>query len=121
MDGKQYTTIKLQTYNCKLHIKVVDSVSKEVLKLYKKHRISEEFNGEAEGATLTGDLNNYYILLGNRYLSHNTIAHEVFHVATRITEDRDIRDEESQAWVAGFITGAVYKFLDKKKLTVKHG
>ena len=115
------TTIKLQTYNCELVVTVVESVSLEAKRLYKKYKINDEFGSEAEGALIMPDSEKYYLLLNMSYLSHNTIAHEVFHAAVRVTEDRDITDEEAQAWLAGHLSGTIYKFLEKKKLQVKHG
>lgn len=113
--------IKLATYTCDLSISVVDSVALEVDKLYKKNKIQDTFGSEAEGAVVMIGMQQYHILFHKDYLTHNTIAHEVFHATVRITEDREITDEEAQAWLAGHITTLVYEFLDKKKLTVKHG
>lgn len=115
------TTIKLPTYSCELVISVVDSVSVSADKLYKKYKITEQFGSEAEGALVMVDMERYYLLFHKDFLTHNTIAHEIFHAAVRVTEDRDVTDEEAQAWLAGHLTAEVYKFLDKKKLEVKHG
>jgi len=30
-------------------------------------------------------------------------------------------DEEAQAWLAGHLTAVTYKFIEKKKLVIKHG
>jgi hypothetical protein len=67
------------------------------------------------------DIAKYYLLLNTKYLSHNTIAHEVFHATVRVTEDRDITDEEAQAWLSGHLTGVIYKFLAKKNIAITHG
>jgi hypothetical protein len=115
------TTVKFPTYGCKLVITVVDNVKYSVEKLYKKYKIKEDFDFEAEGALVMPGTETYYLLLDKAYLTHNTIAHEIFHAAVRITEDRGITDEEAQAWMAGHITETLYKFLEKKKLQVKHG
>lgn len=115
------TNITFPTYGCKLVISVVDSVLVEAQRLYKKYNVQESFGAEAEGALVMPDSVTYYLLLNKSYLTHNTIAHEVFHAAVRITEDRDITDEETQAWLAGHLSGVVYKFLQKKKLQIKHG
>ncbi len=113
--------IKLSTYSCELGIAVVDSVTKEADKLYKKYKVNDTFGPEAEGAVVMIGMQKYFLLLHKDYLTHNTIAHEVFHATVRITVDRDVTDEEAQAWLAGYITGLVYEYLDKKKLQVKHG
>lgn len=123
-DGKfkrSTTTVRLTTYSCNLVITVVDNVKKEAEKLYKKYKINDEFEDEAEGALVMPNMENYYLLLDKSFITHNTIAHEIFHATVRITEDRGINDEEAQAWMAGHITETLYKFLDKKKLQVKHG
>lgn len=118
---KVQTTVQLPMYNCKVVMTVVENVKLEVEKLYKKHKIKEEFDDEAEGAVVMPDMDTYYLMLGQSYLTHNTIAHEIFHAAVRVTEDRGIADEEAQAWLGGHLTGHLYKFLDKKKLPIKHG
>jgi hypothetical protein len=115
------TTIKLPTYSCDLVISVVESVAVEAERLYKKHKITEPFGAEAEGALVMIGMERYYLLFHKDFLTHNTIAHEIFHAAVRITEDRDVTDEEAQAWVAGYLSAVVYKFLEKKKLEIKHG
>lgn len=115
------TTIKLPTYSCKIIISVVDSVTIEADRIYKRHKVKETFGDEAEGALVMPDSDIYYLLIGVKYLTHNTIAHEIFHAAVRVTEDRGVVDEEAQAWLAGHLTGVTYKFLEKKKLEIKHG
>lgn len=115
------TTIKLPMYECSIIIMIVDSVSEEADKLYKKFKIDLDFGDEAEGALLFLESDKYHLLFHKEFLSHNTIAHEVFHAAVRVTEDRDVVDEEAQAWLTGHITELIYKFLEKKNLPVKHG
>jgi hypothetical protein len=63
----------------------------------------------------------YFLLIDSKYLSHNTIAHEIYHAVVGITEDRGITDEEAQSWLCGHITSVMYKFLEKKKFEIKHG
>ena len=117
------TTIKLQTYSCELMFIVTDNMKSESEKLYKKHKIKfeEEDEGENEGILLSPDISKYFLVIDLKYLSHNTIAHEIYHAVVRVTEERGIVDEEAQAWLCGHITGEIYKFLDKKKLQIKHG
>lgn len=115
------TTIKLPTYSCEIVVNVVDSVAVEADKLYKKYKLKEDFGDEAEGAVIMLDIDKYYLLIGNKFLSHNTLAHEIYHAVVRVTEDRGIADEEAQAWLAGHITGVIYKFLHKKNLVITHG
>jgi len=115
------TTIKLPTYSCALVVSVVDNVKEEANRIYKKHKIAEMLDTEAEGALLPISIKKYYLLFQKEFLSYNTIAHEVFHAAIRVTEDRDVKDEEAQAWLTGHVTAEIYKFLEKKDLQIKHG
>lgn len=118
---KYKTTIKLQTYSCEVDFIVTDQMKTDCNLLCKKYNIKNDDDGENEGILLFCDLAKYFLLIDLKYLSHNTIAHEIYHAVVMVTEDRGVEDEEAQAWLCGHITGAVYKFLDKKKLLIKHG
>ncbi|MFO0089401.1 MAG: hypothetical protein ACK518_01065 [bacterium] len=110
--------IKLPTYNCELHFFVLDGLNNEVNKLYKKYKLNEMFEESAEGVLFSPDIDRYILLIDIKYLTHNTIAHEIFHAVMKITEDRDITDEEAQAWLIGHITGDIYSFLKKKNIQI---
>jgi len=117
------TTIKLQTYSCELVVTISDALKKESDKIYKKYKlkIDEEEEGDNEGLLITSSIARYYLLIDTKYLTHNTLAHEMYHAVVRVTEDRGVSDEEAQAWLSGHLAGVIYKFLDKKKLQIKHG
>jgi len=117
------TTLKIPTYNCELIFVITDKIKEEIAKSYKKYKIEKEDSDEyeVEGILLTTDINKYILLIDTKYLTYNTLAHEIYHATVRVTEDRDIVDEEAQAWLAGQISGFVYKFIEKKNLQVKHG
>jgi hypothetical protein len=115
------TTLKLLTYSCKLTLIVSDQSKVEIAKIYKKYKLKNDIDYEVEGMLICTGTNDYFLLLDLKYLSHNTIAHEIYHASSRICEDRDVHDEEAKAWLAGYITGDMYKFLEKKNLQVKHG
>ena len=117
---KVSTTIKLATYSCEVTIMVTDTLDIEARKIYKKHKINEEYEAGNEGILISPSLSKYFLLIDVKYLTHNTIAHEIFHTAVRVTEDRTVTDEEAQAWVCGHITTVMYKFLEKKKLEIRH-
>lgn len=110
--------IKLHTYNCLVTFIVTDSISRTLKHIYKVHNIDEEIDADAEGMVVTGDISTYYLIVDKDFLSHNTITHEIFHVVIKMTEARDIFDEESQAWIAGHIANEIYKFLSGKSLKV---
>lgn len=119
---KTTTTIKLQTYSCQVVIIITDQLRAESDKIYKKYKLKcEEEEGENEGILISPEIDKYFLLVDTKYLSHNTIAHETYHAVVRVTEDRGIVDEEAQAWLCGHLSGVIYKFLEKKNLTIKHG
>ena len=116
-------TIKLETYSCQLTFVVtydINMVCKDIYKKFKFKSDNDDYS-ESEGIVVSYDIGKYFLIIDLQYLSHNTIAHEIYHVVVRVTEERNIVDEEAQAWLDGHITGAIYKFLDKKKFKIKHG
>ena len=115
------STLKLSTYTCQLVLVITDQLKAEVNALYKKHKLPEIFDVDAEGVMVSLQMSKYYLIIDADCLSHNTIAHECFHVVNRIMQDRDIKDEEAGAWIAGHISGFIYKSLNKKNLTITHG
>lgn len=114
-------TLQIPTYSTKLVIIVTDEMVKEVNRVYKKYGVKMTETAEPEGIMMTNDLDCYYLILNEKYLTYNTITHETFHVAMHMTRDRGIMEEESQAWLVGYINQAVFKILDQKKLPIKHG
>lgn len=119
---KASTTIKLPTYSCQIIFTITDQLRSETSRIYKKFKLKEEDEEEEnEGVFITSDIDKYFLLVDVKYLTHNTIAHEVYHAVVRVTEDRGVVDEEAQAWLCGHLTSVIYKFLSKKKFEIKHG
>ena len=112
-------SLKIPVYECTVQFIITDMLIDEVNRIYKKYDIHEIFTDYAEGCLITSDIDLYIIILEDKYLSHNTIAHELYHLVTRMTQDRDIQDDEQQAWLCGWVTEHLYKFISKKNLTVK--
>lgn len=110
--------IKLSTYNCQVIIIITDDLKAKVNSVYKKFKQDEIFSHEAEGVVFTFDIDSYYIILDEVYLSHNTIAHEIYHAVVKVTEDRDIVDEEAQAWLMGYLTEVMYKHIYKNGFSI---
>lgn len=115
------STLKLTTYECKIVLMITDNIFGVMNSLFKKHKILEEFEDEAEGVMMSPDMSTYYLIIDSECITHNTIAHEAFHIVHRVMEDRDISDDESGAWIAGHVSEFIYKSLDKKKFEIKHG
>ena len=119
---KASATIKVPTYNCELVFIITDKLKAQIASIYKKYKLPIfEDDGENEGIFLSMDIDKYHLLIDVNYLSHDTIAHELYHAVVRITEDRGIVDEEAQAWLCGHLTASFYKFIYKKNFKVKNG
>ncbi len=114
-------TLNISPFSCKLHFIVTDELQKEMNKLYKKYKDGEKFDIEVEGCVFSPCMYDIYMVIDTKYLTHNTISHEIFHVVNNIQKDRDIVDEESGAWLIGYVSEFVYKFLKKKKIDVNDG
>ena len=112
-------TINIETFNTKVEVLITNSIQNEIKKIYTLY--SNEYTDpiEVEGVLINLNIEKYHLLIDSKYLSHNTIAHEIYHAAVRITEDRDVVDEETQAWLCGYITQKVYDFIKLKKLEIK--
>lgn len=123
-DGKPLrttATLKLPMYSCRVMLVITEKVDREAIRLIKKYNLDIEFEGDAEGSVISPDIDLYYVLIGSKYITHNTIAHELFHAVKNILRDRGIGDEEAGSWLMGHIAEFVYKTLEKKKYQVKHG
>jgi len=114
-------TLNISPFSCKLHFIVTDQLTNEMNRLYKKYKREDKFDITAEGCVFSPAMYDIYLVIDIQYLTHNTISHEVFHVVNNIQKDRDITDEESGAWLIGYVSEFVYKFLKKKKIDVKDG
>jgi hypothetical protein len=110
--------IKLPTYNCAIELIITDNIQRVANSIYKKYNLKDTLDYDVEGVVLTIDIDRYYLIFSPQYLSHNTIAHEIYHCVVRVTEERDVVDEEAQAWLSGHITSEVYRFFSKKGIKV---
>jgi hypothetical protein len=111
--------INLHIYNCKVNFIITSDIHKEIKRIGKKHKLNFTLDCEVEGIVFYFDISEYYLLINSTYLSHNTIAHEIYHLVIKVTELRDITDEEAQAWLCGKITQDIYKHIEKNKIIVK--
>jgi hypothetical protein len=111
--------IKLNIYNCKVNFILTNDILKEIKRISKKHNQNFSIDCELEGIVFYFDISEYYIIINDSYLTHNTISHEIYHLVIKVTEPRDITDEEAQAWLCGKLTQDIYKFLEKSKINIK--
>lgn len=65
----------------------------------------------------------YFIVFDIKHICHTVVAHEVSHCANWIFHHRGITldsvNDEPYAYLVGWITGEVYKYADKNKITIK--
>lgn len=112
--------IKVNTFNCSILFVITNEMEKSEKYLQKKYAKGTLVPGtsaaEAEGITITVDGSLYIVMIDTTFLNHNTIGHELFHAAKRIAEDRDITDEETCAWLMGFLCEEFYKFTGSEKV-----
>jgi hypothetical protein len=110
--------INVNTFSCDVYFIVSDDIYKVEKFLHKKYGgdIPKD-DDPAEGFTLTINSGNYAMVLDYRFMTHNLIGHEIYHVAHRITDDRDIEDEETKAWLNGYLHEEFYKFIHTAKFT----
>ena len=112
--------VKVNTYSCSILFVITNEMGKSEKYLQKKYAKGTLVPGtpaeEAEGITITVAGNLYITMIDAKFLNHNVIAHELYHATRRITEDRDITDEESSAWLMGFLSEEFYKFLSSDKV-----
>lgn len=114
-------TLPIATYQCSVVIIITDDLHKEGKRIYRKHDLGEYEDGEAEAMVIRAEMHTYYLVVDKQHLTHNTLAHECYHIVRDIKSDRDITDDEAGAWLMGHIQEYLYKFLHKKKLAVRHG
>lgn len=113
-------TLRIPIYECEVQFVITnDLISKLVNAQYKKYKCDELFDGEAEGCLFSPHMKLYIMYINTSHITHNTIAHEMYHLVSRMTEDRDIEDDEQQAWLCGWLTEQFYNFLKKKNLEIK--
>jgi len=109
--------IKVGVYDANVVFMVTDSMEEVAIKTFRKTK--EIWSIEDADGCVFYTTGLYYLVLLQEQISHNLIAHEIFHLSTRICEDRYIEDEETKAWLTGYLTENIYKFLDKKKIEIK--
>ena len=106
---KRSKKIKLNLYQCRVNLIVASNLEKEAARIHKKY--NELYtDGPCEGYCLSFDMSDYYLIIDEKHTSINTIAHEIYHVVSSLLEDRDIKDEESGAWLCGMLMEEAVKF-----------
>lgn len=113
---KQFT---IDMYSALVRVFVADDLVELRPWIDKNFGIEIDFDKTEACVFTISNVKGYFIAFDKRCLSHNTIAHEVFHLTKKLATDRDIHEEESQAWIAGYCSETLYNIFKKKKFIVK--
>jgi hypothetical protein len=113
--------IDLQLYNSKIVV-IVGASAQELNNYVNEHITKIDISGN-EGCVFentTSTIYMYYVTLSKKFLSHNLIAHETFHLSSKIMENIEVQNEEAMAWLIGYLTDLIYAFLYENKLKVNN-
>lgn len=108
--------IDIKTYGCSVIYIVTDNIYMTEKYLHKKYggdKPTEDNSVEGYAITIHSGL--YVVVLDFKFITNNLIGHELFHVTQRICGDRDIEEEESMAWLNGYLHEELYKFINNAK------
>jgi hypothetical protein len=104
--------INIPLYDCKVKFELVNSID-ELLnlqkKIYKKHKIKNDLI-ESYGIVIP-HFTIYYMIVAKVDNWKNTLFHELYHIVDLITEDRDIHDGESKAYLQGYIGEKIIDYV----------
>jgi len=119
------TKIKIDVYGTYLLFIVTDDLYDAVVKNVKHAKDeeywTEEYAKTLHGVTLTSDAPPYTVVIKSDSLTYNTIVHELFHVSRTLAARINITEDEPVAWLIGYLSERIFKFLADKKIEVKHG
>jgi len=108
--------INVNTFSCDVVYIVSDNIYKVEDFLHKKYGGEKPKEDDpAEGYTVTVNSTLYVMVLDYRFMTNNLIGHEIYHVTHRICGDRDIEDEETMAWLNGYLHEEFYNFIRTPK------
>lgn len=113
---------KIPIYGMTLEIVVTDDIIKSQLKKKRFNRLGKQKPMASAGISIYCDWN-FCLILDRRYIDHNLIAHECFHVTHRIADYCGVKFainyHEEFAYLNGFINSLVYQQLREWKIKVK--
>lgn len=108
-------SVPLKMYECNFYFILTDNLLKTINTYEKKYKLPLT-SGDYEGLAGEFTFKKYFVCIDKKYLSINSLSHEMFHITNRILNNRDIFHEETGAWLCGFLTQKVYNFLKKNKI-----
>lgn len=85
---------------------------------------------DKEGANVLGNDGCVFQLVDSNYnwciafvkdrISHNIIAHETYHLTSKIGDALDVHEEEARAWIMGHLIEIIYNVFTKKEFVIKN-
>lgn len=111
-------TFNIPLYDCKIQFIVSRDARKTVNRLYKKYNITTKYTDTIAGFMLSVSMDQYFVVIDEKHLTFNSLAHELFHLTKAITTDRNVFEEEQQAWVQGACAQEIFSFLKSKKVVI---
>ena len=112
LETMKIKTLTIPIYNSKLTIILTNDL-KEVELKYKCDSL------ENYSAVVLAKRSNYVVAFNNSENIEKTIAHEVVHLKNYIFKDcgvlLDIDNDESEAYLTGWLFETIYKFINKHK------
>ena len=112
---------KIDLYSCKFTVIVTDNMFQEERKIYNKYDEEHNEYSDIDGLSICFSHDDYYILFKEGIITHNLIAHELYHLVCSMMDHRMIDDEEARAWLIGYVTALVYQTFGKAKIEIGDG
>lgn len=113
-------SIEIKLYDARIIMYVVTDFS--ILKNYlkKKYKLPSVDFDDIDGVVFNETDYSRHISVAflEKTLSHNLIAHEVYHITQLLLSLTNINDEETGAWLQGYISENIYKVINKKGFTI---
>lgn len=108
---------KVPIYNVWIDLIVCDSIPEERAKYNDVFRPVDVGSGVTAHFSVSDTGSIAAIFLKRKNLSHDNIAHEVFHATFRVLADKgeniSIKHDEPAAYLCGFLTHSIYKILNR--------
>lgn len=119
---KHWFKFRIDLFNCQLVFMITSDCGTTYRDMLQKYKCEsdpqwKEFSGCCGMYFKACKIN--FILIDEQKVNFNTICHEIYHAAVGITAWRHITDEETTAWVVGYISGQIFKFINSKSIDIK--